>query len=267
MRSLYILTALALLASLAVAQSSKPKSNKRPTGKPVAKAVGPEAAAKPLPTPEADVPAKRNGRPDGEVQSRPALSEPVYFYVFTRPGFTYSPIAIEHDEQGKGRISFQKSSFDEPIVDPVELSAVTLAKLKDAVAALNFLDSNEEYQYSRDYTNMGNTEITVKKNGRSRSVKYNWTDNKNAKFLMDEYRRIANEYIWRFELTTARANQPLMTPSMIDALDSYLKRGEISDPPHLLPFLGELSNDERLPLMARNHILKIIKEIDRAGKK
>jgi hypothetical protein len=43
----------------------------------------------------------------------------------------------------------------------------------------------------------------------------------------------------------------------MDLMDSYFKRNEISDPPHLLPLLKELSTDERLPLMARNRALKI----------
>ena len=79
-------------------------------------------------------------------------------------------------------------------------------------------------------------------------------------------RRIGNEYTWRFEITTARENFPLQTPGLVDGLDSYMKRNEISDPQHLLPFLTALSTDERIPLMARNRASKIIKEIEKAKK-
>jgi hypothetical protein len=113
---------------------------------------------------------------------------------------------------------------------------------------------------------MGNISITVRKGGRERTAKYNWTSNKYAKELMDEYSRIANEYTWLFEFNVARENQPLRTPSMMDGLDSYLRRNEISHPPHLLPFLTEITSDEKLPLIARNHADKLIKQIEKTGK-
>lgn len=265
---LVLLTTLNLGVS---SQTTNVKSNKRPADKP--KAV---ITASPQPTPEAETPsAKRNERPDGNATptDKTNLSKPliiaqstVYSYIFTRPGFSYSRIAIDHDDTGKGQISMQKSSFDEPIVDPIELSPVTLGKIKDAISGLRFLDSNEEYQVTRDYSHMGNIEFRMKKDGRERAVKYNWTENKDAKILMDEYRRISNEYTWRFEILLARQNQPLLTPGLMDLAESYYKRGELPDPPHLVPFLLELSNDERLPLMARNRAAKMIKEIEKSKK-
>jgi hypothetical protein len=113
---------------------------------------------------------------------------------------------------------------------------------------------------------MGNIKFRYKSGGRERTVKYNWTENKDAKALMDEYRRIGNEYTWRFEVSVARENQPLQTPGLIDQMDSYLARGEISDPPHMMPFLTELSNDERLPLIARNHAAKLVRRIEKEVK-
>ncbi len=110
---------------------------------------------------------------------------------------------------------------------------------------------------------MGNTSFTLNRGGKIRRAKYNWTENKDAKVLMDEYRRIGNEYTWRFEISVGRENQPLETPGQMNVIDGYLQRGEISDPPHLIPFLTELSTDERLPLMARNHALKLIKQIEK----
>lgn len=265
---------LVLLAGLPLAlaaQTGKRKTTKKPAAKP-------KVAATPQPTPEAtpEVPPKKNERTDGtgKTNSRDAAATttnthaytPVYVYTFDRPGFTYSSIKIEHDEGGKGRIWFKKDSFDEPLDDPIELSNATLEKLRGAFAALNFLDSTEDYQYPKDFSNMGNLAITLNRDGRSRTVKYNWTENKHAKTLMDTYRAIANEYTWKFEITSARENQPLLTPGLIDALDSYLSRDEMPDPPHLLPFLNGLSNDERLPLMARNRVSKIIAKIEKAKK-
>lgn len=253
------------------AQTGKRKVTKKTTSK------KPAVTATPQPTPEAtpELPPNKNERePEAKANSRDASTaanktqtyKPVYVYTFDRPGFIYSNLKIEHDEDGKGRIWFKKDGFDEPLDDPIELSTATLEKLKGAFAALNFLDSTEDYQYPKDFSNMGNLTITLNRDGRSRTVKYNWTENKHAKTLMDTYRAIANEYTWKFEITSARENQPLLTPGLIDALDSYLSRDEMPDPPHLLPFLNGLSNDERLPLIARNRVSKIIAKIEKAKK-
>ena len=265
------LTVLMALPPAVAAQTKKKPTPKRPV---------PVVAATPAPTPATvpETPPKKNERPDdvkanGRDGQKNAASNtkgytPVYFYSFDRPGFTYSQIFIEHDDAGKGQISFKKDAYNELWIDPIQLSPVTMANLKTVFAALNFLDSAEDYQYAaHDFSNMGNVTITLKQNGKERIAKYNWTDNKDAKFLMDEYRRIGNEYTWKFEIAVARENQPLLTPGMMDALDGYYKRNELSDPPHLVAFLTELSTDERLPLIARNRAVKLVKLIEKVAKK
>lgn len=233
-----------LLCGSAAAQSSDPadrgKKNSRPTKD---SAIDPHIGA----------PNKKAGPPE-------------YFYEFIRPGFTYSPLRIEHDDDGLGKITFVKDGFDESITDPISLSPVTMSRIREILDALDFLNSSEDYQHSRDFSHLGNVSITVHKGGKKRTAKYNWTENKHAKDLSDEYRRIANEYTWLFEFGVARENQPLRTPGMMDALDSFLKRGEIPDPPHLIPYLTKLSTDERLPLMARNHAIKLIQKIEKSAK-
>lgn len=231
-------------------------------------AAQPKKNAKPTPTPEGKIetPIKRNGRPDFDpAQSTKPLAKAnaTHFYEFVRPGFPYGRIVIEHDDAGRGSISFLKDGHDEMLTDPIELSKPTLDKIAEALTALKFLDSTDDYQYARDYAHMGNMTFTLSREGRSRTVKYNWTENSSAKALMDEYRRISNEYTWRFEMFLARENMPLQTPGLMESLDSYIKRNEISDPPHMIPVLTQLSNDERLPLMARNRATKLIKELEK----
>ena len=231
---------------------------------------------KPVPTPPSAEKGKKNVRPgsDAPATDRGSLpddtniiaGQPAYFYEFTRPGFAYSQVLIEHDEEGRGKISFVKDGFDEAITDPIALSPATVGRINESLTELNFLNSTEEYQYERDFSNLGNVTITVRKDGRERKVKYNWTNNKSAKDLMDEYRRISNEYIWRFEFSVARQNQPLRTPGMMDSLDSYLRRNEVSDPPHLVPLLTAISTDERLPLITRNRALKLTEKIAKSNK-
>lgn len=244
-------------------------------GKTVKKAaVKPEPTTSPKPTPATEVPpapgSKRNERPVTPTSPKNVAGPayvPVYFYEYTRPGFVYSKVAIEHDETGTGKITFERDGSNDPVTDPLQLSAVTLEKIQAAFAALNFIDSTETYQTVRDYSHMGNVVIKLKRDGREREVKYNWTDNKEAKLLMDEYRRVGNEYTWLFEMQSARENQPLLAPSLVDTLDSYLRRGEISHPPSMLPFLTKLSTDERIPLIARNHAAKLVTQIEKTVKK
>jgi hypothetical protein len=263
-----IAAAITGLAAMPPVMSAQVKRAKKPK-KPAVQTAKPAATPSPAPA-AADTSTKRNSRPSGGATATGAVKPsnvPEYFYTFDRPGFVYEHIKIEHDEAGKGTITFTKQGFDDPFTDPIQLSAVTMDNLRRAFAALTFLDSTEEYQFKgRDYSNMGNIAITLKKQGRERTVKYNWTDNKDAKALMDEYRRISNEYTWRFEITLARENQPLQAPGLMDALDSYLKRRELSDPPHLIPLLTDLSTDERIPLMARNRAAKIIEQIKKVKK-
>lgn len=244
----------ALFGGLTHAAAAQTKKNVKPSASP---------------TPIDETLVKRNGRPEKASADADAVKTDLtatHFYEFVRPGFTYSKVIITHDDQGRGTITFQKDGHEDSLTDPIELSKPTLAKITEALTSLRFLESTEDYQYPRDYSHMGNVTFTLKREGRSRTVKYNWTENPSAKALMDEYRRISNEYTWKFEITLARENMPLQSPSLMDAVDSYFKRNEISDPPHLIPFLTQLSNDERLPLMARNKASKLIKEIEKTKK-
>jgi hypothetical protein len=212
---------------------------------------------------KADGNAKSNSRPNQEKQVAP-----VYFYTFAQPDFLVSKIFIEHDENGRGKISFLKKNFGDLITDPVQLSPAALERVKAIFNTLNFLDSKETYQSAeRSYAHLGTMTFAVKKDGRSRSVEFNWTENKDAKLLADEYRRIGQQFVWIFDVNVARENQPLESPALMDALDSMIKRGEISDAAQMLPFLHELSTDERLPLIARNHAMRIVKEIEKKAEK
>lgn len=262
-----VLTFVLVLVGLTAVTTSAQKRNSRPEPK------KPEAVATPSPTPEPEPTAiqpKKNERPSTigkqAVAVQKAAKEPTYRYEFTQPDFVVSRIVIVHDGDGKGTISFQKRSAEEQLSEPIEISPSTLEKLKAAFAALNFIDSTENYQFERDFSNMGNIAITLKDKGRERTAKYNWTSNKDAKTLMDEYRKVANQAVWMFDINLARENQPLETPKLVEAFDSLLKRNEIADPKQMLPFLVALSNDERIPLIGRNHAGKIVKQIEKQKK-
>ena len=262
------------LVAEAQTKSRKPKPKK------------PIAAAAPVIPVEVESPAvktsgKKNERPDTQTDSAgnanqaaksnsptvKSASEPVYFYEFSQPAFHISQLRVEFDENGKGQISFMKKGFDEMIADPIQLSATALARLKNVFEELKFLDSDENYQYEKDYSHLGSVKIKMKKDGRERETKFNYTNNPNAKKLADEFRKIGQQFIWVFDINVARENQPLESPRLLDALDSMIRRNEVSDAAQMIIFLKELSNDERIPLISRNHAAKLIKQIEKTAEK
>ena len=263
---LAVLIAAVFLTSAAVAQ--KKRANKPVTKKPLVTSVAP------IPTPSPEEPAadvrpetKKNERPvrtAGVVQAvAPNASEPTYFYEFAQPDFVISNIVIEHDDAGRGTITFTKKLFGDKVTDPLQVSAAALERINNAFAALNFIDSTESYQYEKDYSHLGVSTFKLKKGGKQRTAVFNYTVNKDAKSLSDEYRKLGNQFIWMFDITVARENQPLEAPRLLDALEGYLKRNEISDPKQMLPLLRSMKDDERVPLIARNHATKLAERIEK----
>jgi hypothetical protein len=262
---LLILTTIAGVAAAGVfAQTAPRKKNPKPA---------PTVAAEPTPTPNVaepeKSPAKRNERPTNGngngTKSESKAAVPNYYYEYTQPEFIVSRIVIEHDENGVGRFSFRKKDWDEGDSEPLQISPAALERIKAAFTALDFLNSTESYQYEKDYSHLGNVVIRLRREGRERETKFNWTVNKEAKVLYDEYRRVANQALFVFDMNVARVNQPLDSPKLLNGLESQIRRNEISDPAQLVPYLRELSNDERLPLIARNKAKRMIDSI--GGKK
>lgn len=263
---------LALFAALILSAYSQ--TRKRPvvkkTTENVPEAVVPSPETKPSP-----VPAKRNERP-GENSptdtpntrsNKPQPAQLPYRYEFTQPAFLISQVIIEHNDDGIGTISFKKKGDEETITDPIKVSAKALERINAALTLLNFLESTDNYQYEKDYSHLGNMKFGLTRGGRTREVTYNWTENKDAKAIMTEYRKITNQFVWIFDISLSRENQPLEAPRLFDGLDSMMQRSEISDPDQLVPFLKELSDDERIPLIARNHALKLLKQVEKENQK
>lgn len=273
-----VLVCLCLPLGVAAQSKTRKGTGKKPSKTAKKPAASTNPAADPAEENKAETPVaapnlggvKMNKREDSEpavVQDKPKPLHATHFYYFTQPEFQTSSIFIEHDDKGLGKISFQKKDLDEPISDPIQVSPAALERIAAALSALNYFNSTENYQYEKDYSHLGSIKIRVKDGDRDRTVTFNWTQNKDAKALADEYRKIANQAIWAFEVTVARENQPLEAPSKLENLDSLIRRGEISDTVQMLPLLQGLSNDERIPLIARNRAAKIIKQIEKDNKK
>jgi hypothetical protein len=260
--------ALFFLTTLIGAQTTR--RTKPAVKKPVVTNVAPAASPSPVEAVTKTEP-KKNARP-GEVDPRTtttqlSAAEPTYFYEFAQPDFTISKIAIEHDEAGRGTITFIKKLYGDAVTEPIQLSPAALERIKTTYDALNFVDSTESYQYEKDYSHLGVMTFRLKKGERQRTAVFNYTVNKNAKLLVDEYRKIGNQFIWVFDIGVARENQPLETPKLLSSLEALLKRNDLSDPTQLVPVLKTLIDDERVPLISRNHAKKLAEKIEKSGGK
>lgn len=220
--------------------------------------------AQPEVTPQA---SKQNEREPVAPPVVLAITKPTgavrYSYEFTQPEFSISHILIQHDDNGRGEISFKRKDDDAAIVDPVELSPAALARIKGLWDALRFLDTEASYQSERQFPHLGTMRLGMTAGERERVAEFNWTSDSNASALVNEYRRIADQAMFVFNISVARQNQPLEAPKLLDELDKLYKRNGLSDPQQLLPLLRELSNDERIPLIARNHAGRLLKKIEK----
>lgn len=213
---------------------------------------------------------------DGKHNARPQQSVPAstvagtnktdavkYSYEFSQPKFYVKHIVIEHDANGRGTVTFERLNEDVPVTEPLELSPDALARISTAWEGLRFLDSDTNYQADKQFPHLGTMKIGMERGDRKRVAEFNWTNNRDAETLINEYRKAADQVILVFDIAIARENQPLNAPKLMETMESLLKRNGLSDPRQLLKLLQDLSTDEHVPLIARNHALRLIKQIEK----
>jgi len=212
---------------------------------------------------------KHNSRPQQAAES-PAVAGATttadtvkYSYEFSQPKFYVKHIVIEHDANGRGTVTFERLNEDIPVVEPLELSTAALARINASWQALRFLDSDTNYQSNKQFPHLGTMRIGMQRGERKRVAEFNWTNNSDAEALVNEYRKAADQVILVFDIAIARENQPLNAPKLMETMESMLKRNALSDPRQLLKLLQDLSTDEHVPLIARNHALRLIKQIQK----
>jgi hypothetical protein len=186
-----------------------------------------------------------------------------FFYEFTQPEFYIRHIRIEHDANGRGVIKFERLHDETVYEEPLELSPAAGMRISSLWQALHFLDSEENYQSDRQYAHLGTMRLQMERDLQKRTAEFNWTNNKDAFALANEYRRLADQAILVFDISVARESQPLNTPKLMEEFELQLKRNGLSDPQQLVPLLKDISTDEHLPLIARNHALRLIKKIEK----
>jgi hypothetical protein len=186
-----------------------------------------------------------------------------FSYEFTQPEFYIRHIRIEHDANGRGAIKFERLHDETVYEEPLELSPAAGMRISSLWQALHFLDSEENYQSDRQYAHLGTMRLKMERDLRKRTAEFNWTNNRDAFALANEYRRLADQAILVFDISVARESQPLNTPKLMEEFELQLKRNGLSDPQQLVPLLKDISTDEHLPLIARNHALRLIKKIEK----
>lgn len=212
---------------------------------------------------------KRNDRPQESgapvnpkpIEDKKSSDATTYSYEFSQKDFIVNHIVITHDALGRGRISFERRGEATPIVEPVELSATAMGRIFGLWTGLRFLDSSDNYQAGKNFAHLGTYKIGMDDGKRQRKAEFNWSNNKTAWALANEYRRVSEQAILIFNIKLAREMQPLNAPQLLNEMDSLLKRDGLSDPQQLVPLLNELRTDEHIPLIARNHAERILKRI------
>lgn len=211
---------------------------------------------------------KQNNRPGqsphpteiaGNLKAVPAT----YSYEFTQPKFHVHHIVIEHDASGRGKITFERLNEETSLVEPIGLSPSVLSRLTELWQTLRFLESEENYQSDRQFPHLGTMRIGMAQGTRKRTAEFNWSNNAIATALVTEYRRVADQAVFVFDISVARENQPLNAPKLMEYLESAMKRNWLSDPQQLIPLLKEISTDDHLPLIARNHALRLLKKLEK----
>ncbi len=198
-----------------------------------------------------------------KVNAENATSATTYAYDFTQPNFYVSHIRIEHDAAGRGKLFFNRKGLDESLAENLQLSETARARIVALWDALGFLDSSTSYQSEKEYPHLGTTRLCMKQGERARAAEFNWTNERNAFALVNEYRRAADQTMFVFDINLAREHEPLDAPKLLDQLDSLYIRNGLSDPQQLVTLLRDLNTDERIPLIARNHAARILKKIEK----
>jgi hypothetical protein len=212
--------------------------------------------------------SKRNDRPQSNSTSTlvPDSKEATsvrYTWEFSQRQFTINHIVVEHDATGHGKVTFTRKGEEEPITESFELSPSALARIEKLWGELRFLDSNENYQASKNFAHLGTYKLGMSDRDRKRTTEFNWSNNASAWSLAQEYRRVADQAIFVFDITLARENQPLNAPGLMKMLESMYNRNALSDPKQLVPLLKEIRTDAHIPLIARNHADRLLKKIEK----
>jgi hypothetical protein len=180
-----------------------------------------------------------------------------YRYLFENPRFTTPVQELEFDGSGQGRFRFKRKDSDE-IVARLSVSTEVLIQIQLLFDELNFLASDEDYQHKKDFSHLGTMTIAYSRDGRERTVMFNYTDNQSMSRLNDIFRNLVTQETRIFELEAVIANDPISAPAQLRMLESELKSKRVADPRRFDPILKNIKLYEGVPLIARNHAERLL---------
>ena len=202
------------------------------------------------------------------TSAKPAVNgETKFHYLFENDKFTTPWIEIEFGADGKGEFRFRKKEdgqLREPTINQLAVSSALIVQINALLAELDFLNSSENYQHKKDFSHLGTITIEITRDGKQRKVSFNYTENVALNKLANLFRNLATQENRVFEIEAVRQSDPISTPAQLRYLDSELKSKSIADPERLIPLLQDLKLDESVPLIARNHAERLLKEIKKA---
>jgi len=184
-----------------------------------------------------------------------------YRYLFENPRFTTPIQELDFDGSGQGNFRFKRKEDREETNLKLALSQSVLSQIQILLDDLNFLESREEYQHKKDFSHLGNMTITYSRGAKERTVKFNYTDNQSLTRLSDIFRGVITQETRVFELEAVIANDPISTPAQLRLLESELKSKHLADPHRFDPILKNMTLDESVPLIARNHAGRLLQMI------
>lgn len=192
-----------------------------------------------------------------QAKTKPVAEGTRFSYVFENDRFTTPRVEVEFNQQGTGKFRFVRKDGQD-IENDLQVTAALAGQVQSLFNELRFLDSQEDYQYKKDFSHLGQIKISLTQGGRERTASFNYTVNDALTRLVDIFRNIATQETRVFELETVRSSDPLSTPAQLRLLDTELRSKRIAEPQRLLPLLQEIKMDESVPLIARNHSERLI---------
>lgn len=183
-----------------------------------------------------------------------------YYFENERFVIPFQEVLIEPN--GRGHYRFKKKDTDELTLD-FDVSPRVTSEMQGLIDQLAFFNSTESYQHKKDFSHLGTMTLAAKRGGIERTVTFNYTDNGAMNQLVQIFRGIATQENRIFEMETVRANDPISMPAQLRILEGELKSRNVADPNRFAPILNDLKGDESVPLIARNHAVRLLLMIEK----
>ncbi len=181
-----------------------------------------------------------------------------FHYEFAQPNFLVSKIEISLDGQGTGKMAYWEKDADPTSVD-ISLRPETLSRLKGMIEKLTL--TPDDLTPSDRHQNLGTTRIAFWQGTAHRETAFTYTPNPQMNAISQFFRGMVTQHQRKSQLEVARRYQPLDTPKILKDLESDLNGNRIAEPVALGSLLKSLSNDERIPLIARNQAKKLFERV------